>query len=770
MFLGGEAGVGKTSLIERFAELHRDSARVLIGACEGSAAPRPLGPLFDILPDLRDLPAGPDGSVSREELFERLQRELEREPSLVVIEDVHWADEATLDLLRHLGRRVSRLPALVVATYRDDEVGRDHPLTMVLGDMASLPSTRRMALPRLSEHGVAVLAVDVDVDALELHRSTGGNPFFVTEVLAAGADGAAVPATVRDAVLARAARLSPTARAALDAASVVGSRVEPWLLRGMVEGDASAVDECVERGMLRTDEDMLAFRHELARRSIEEHVPATRRQALHGRILASLVEAGAGGDGAARLAYHAEAAGDGRAVLAYAPAAARRAAQLGAHREAVVQYERARRFAGGLSDAERADLDERCALECYLTDRILEAIAARQEALSLRRGLGDREKVGENLRWLSRLSWYNGRNADAERYADEAVRELEELPPGRELAFAWSNVSQLRMLAQRTAEAVEWGERAISLATELGDVDVLCHALNNVGTALMYSERPDEGRPLLEESLRLGREARSDDHTARAYSNLASGYIILRRYAEADVWFGPAFEYCEARDLDAIRLYMEGWQAASHLEQGRWEAALPLARSSLREPQIAPVSRVTGLVVLGLIAARRGTSDHWQPLDEALELTEPTGELQRYGPVAAARAEAAWLDGDLGREVPLVARVFPVAMELGTSWNVGALAFWLWRAGELAEPPERTAEPFALQMAGRWAEAAARWGEIGCPYERAMALGELDDETSLREALDVLGRLGAARSAERVAGRMRAAGFDPAGAVQTAPA
>ena len=420
-----------------------------------------------------------------------------------------------------------------------------------------------------------------------------------------------MPATVRDAVLARAARLTPAARRALDAASVVGFRVEPWLLERLVEGDDDAVDECVERGMLRTDGTVLSFRHELARRAVEDHVPAVRRVGLHRTILAALEERGAGEDEAARLAHHAEAAGDGPAVLRYAMAAALRATGLGAHRDALQQYERARRFAGGLSEEDRADLDERLSMECYLTDRIQEGIDARLAALAVRRRLGQPMKVGEDLRRLSRMSWYSGRNTDAEEYATEAVRVLEELPPGGELAYAYSNVSQLRMLAQRIPESVEWGERAIELAERLGDVEVLCHALNNVGTSLLYAERPDEGRPLLERSLEIARRHELDHHVSRAHANLTSGYVTLRMFAEADALFGPALAYCEARDLDALRSYIEGWQAASHLEQGRWDTALAVARASLRSPQVSPVSRVTPLIVIGLVGARRGTHDAW---------------------------------------------------------------------------------------------------------------------------------------------------------------
>ncbi|MFL5798371.1 MAG: BTAD domain-containing putative transcriptional regulator [Actinomycetota bacterium] len=771
VFLGGEAGVGKTALLERFAETHRDSARVLTGACDGTATPRPLGPLFDMLPELRDRWAGPGAEdMSRQRLFEGLLEELARgpAPSVLLFEDVHWADEATLDLLRYLARRVSKLPCFCVASYRDDEVGRDHPLTVVLGDAATLASTRRMTLPRLSGEGVAVLARDSGIDARELHQLTGGNAFFVSEVIAAASSAAPgqaeVPPTVRDAVLARAARLSPPARRALDAASIIGLRVEPWLLERILPGEAEPVDECVERGMLRSEGGMIAFRHELARLTVEDNVPAIRRIALHRAVFEALAEAESGDDEAARLAHHAEAAGEGRAVLAFAPIAAQRAAQLGAHREAAEQYRRAlrftgTRFAGTAPEQERAELLERLSIECYLTDQVPEAIESRRQVLAAWRLLGDQTKVGESLRWLSRLSWFDGRNADAERHGAEAVRVLEPLLPGRELAYAYSNISQLRMLSQKVEEAVAWGERAIALAEELDEVEVLCHALGNVGTSLLNAERVDEGHAFLERSLELARRADLHDHVARAYVNLTSGFVQLRRYDQADAYFGPAMEYCAERDLDSMGLYLDGWLARSHLEQGRWDAAMRSARAGLRHPLVSPVTRITPLVVLGLLRARRGTPDPWEPLDEALALAEPTGELQRMVPVAAARAEAAWLEGDIAREAPLVARALDQALALGSSWNVGVLAYWMWRCGELDRPPERGAEPFALQMAGRWVEAAERWAKIGCPYERATALAEVDDEASLRQAVDELSTLGAGPAARRATDRMRGLGL-----------
>jgi predicted ATPase len=220
VLIGGEAGIGKTALVERFAEAHKARARVLWGACDALLTPRPLGPLYDIAQQTQGrLLALLEGEAARGPIFSSVLDEMKsgRGPSIAVIEDVHWADEATLDLLKFLGRRISRTNCLLVVTYRDDEVGGEHPLRLVLGDLPSR-LVARMCLPPLSEGGVKRLEDRAGRRIRDLHQVTGGNPFFVTEALESRAPG--VPVTVRDAVLSRAARLSPAARAVLELVSV----------------------------------------------------------------------------------------------------------------------------------------------------------------------------------------------------------------------------------------------------------------------------------------------------------------------------------------------------------------------------------------------------------------------------------------------------------------------------------------------------------------------------------------------------------------------
>jgi tetratricopeptide (TPR) repeat protein len=630
-----------------------------------------------------------------------------------VIEDVHWADEATLDLLRFLARRLGPAATLMVVTYRDDEVGPLHPVQLLAGDLASSALVRRLRLAPLSRQAVATLAGPHGLDAGALYETTGGNPFFVTEVLAAG--DAAIPATVVDAVLARAARLSPPARQVLDAAAVVVPPVETWLLVEAGGAVPAQADECVAAGMLQGQAGGVGFRHDLARLTVERALGPGRRAELHGRVLAALLARGGAAPDPARLAHHADGAGDGLAVLAHAPVAARRAAALGAHREAAAQYARALRFAEGLAPAALAELLERHSYECYLTDQLADAVASRERALGCWRALGDRRKEGDTLRWLSRLAWWEGRQADAERAGREAVELLEGLAPGPELAMAYSNLSQLAMLAGNTDEALAWGGRAIELAERLGQTEILVHALNNVGTAEMQAGRPG-GQAKLERSLALALAGGLEEHAARAYTNLAGRAFEQRDYPLAARYLDEGVRYCAEHDLDTWRLYLLGSQARADFDQGRWTAATGTVELVLRDPRTAPVGRVNALAVLGRVRARRGDPGVWPPLDEALALATGTGELQRLGPVAVARAEAAWLDGE-----PAAARgMVEVALDLaertdGYAWMAGELAFWLWRLGGpdrllTRGLPEGVADPFALQMAGAW-EAAPTAGE-----------------------------------------------------------
>ncbi len=756
VLVGGEAGVGKTALVRRFCDEQRRVARILWGACDSLFTPRPLGPLLDVAEitggELEELV---QSGARPHEVASSLMRELgERAPTILVLEDVHWADEATLDVLRLLGRRLEAVPVLVLATYRDDELDRAHPLRVVLGELATSRSVGRMKIEPLSPAAVAKLAEPYGLEADELYRKTSGNPFFVTEALAVAEE--EIPATVRDAVLARTTHLSPPARALLEAVAVAPPPAEPWLLEALAGQAVEHLDECLTSGMLTPEPGGVAFRHELARLAVEESLSPDRSLALHRQALAALAEPPSGAPDLARLAHHADAADDAGAVLRFAPAAAERASSLGAHREAAAHYERALRFGDRLAPGERVGLLDRRAEECLLTDQYDDAIEAVKEALEYHRRLSDRRREGDSLRLLSEILWCPGRTAEAERAGRDAVAVLEELPPGRELALAYSNVSAICAAAENAEEAIRWGSRALELAQRLDAADIVVLGLRNVGAAEFLAGAAG-GVANLERSLELAERMGLDAQVGRVLTSLAISGVHVHDYALADHYLDAGLAYCSEHGLELYRLYLLAHRARWQLEQGRWAEAVDSAGSVLRIPRTSTTPRIVSLVVLGLTRARRGDPAVWEPLDEALALGEPTGELPRIGPVVAARAEGTWLEGRAEMVAEETQAALDLAVQRNSSWLIGELACWRRRAGVEEEIPADAAEPYALELAGEWERAAEEWTALGCPYEAALALAQGDEEAR-RRALAALQQLGARPAAAIVARHLRERG------------
>ncbi len=769
VFLAGEAGVGKTTLAEAFCRRIEGGAVVLRASCDALSTPGPLGLLRDLGPVLGvDPDRFPSDHAGRDLVFRAVLAALtaEERPIVVVAEDAHWADGATVELLRFLGRRIGDRSALVVVTYRDDEVAPEHPLRLLLGDLATSPTVHRLGVLPLSEEAVRQMAAGSGRDPASLHRLTGGNPFFLTEVLAA-AD-AVVPATVSDAVLARAARLFPEARAVLDVAAVIGATIDLDLLLDVAGPILDETDACIASGLLRSAGDGLVFRHDLVRAAILASIAPTRRRLLHARVLAALRDVPAPGWDLALLAHHAEAAGDREATLEFAAAAAAQAAALHAHREAAAQYARALRVAEALPAAERARLLEERSVACYLSDQGQEAIAARQAALDIWRTLGDPLKQGESLRWLSRFYWFEGRGVDAEDAATTALDVLETLPPGPELAMAYSNRAHLRMLAQDLEGTLLWGERAIALAERLGETETLVHALANIGSARDFAGG-DHGNEELTRSLQLALAAGLVDQAGRAFTNLAWHALWAMRLDEAEQRLAAAIAYVAEHDLDNYRWYLLATQAALRVRRGDWDGAEIDLRHLLRQPLGSPLPRIVALTAWGQVCARRGSPEAPEALNEALELAERTGQLMRLSPVRAARAEAALLGGDLMRARAEAMAVRDQVFAHGNGWTRGEFAWLLWQTGERDLPIDGLAVPFALQMAGDSTGAAAAWQELGCPYEKARALADSDDPALVRQALSGFEALGATPAITQAVRRLRALGVRDVPAVRRGP-
>ena len=750
LLIGGEAGIGKSSLVERFAQT-RTSRAALIGTCDPVGTPPALAPLLELAGGLE--PGLPAELSSAPAPGPRLFEALAAAPRLLIVEDVHWADQATLDVLRYLGRRVTRLPALILATFRSDDGRIGPPLGVLLGDLATAHGVARMELPPLSLAATRVLAGG---DAELLHRRTGGNPFFIREVMASG--GMEVPATVRDALMARVSRLSTAARAALEAAAVAGTRTPASRLAALLDRDGTprwGMEEAMWSGFLVRDVGMVRFRHELVHAAIGEATPPVRRQRLHAAMLALLRDDPLVPDGDATLVHHAEGAGDAAAVLAHAPVAAARAAALSAHREAEALYGKAVGLATAVE--QRARLTEARAHQLYLAGSLPDALEGHRAAAELWRRRGEAAGQARNLARVSYLSFLVGERDAMETAADAAVACLAGLPPCPELATIYDTRSRLRFMASDPAGAVLWGERAHELALTLGDDHQVLDAAVTLGAARMLRGDAD-GAAMLRHALGDARAGELEDIAARATLYLAWLPLLQRSYDGVERHLAEGLRYADEHELPYWRQLLAAARVRYWVDQGRWREAEDEVGRIVKEVESNRLALAQVLIAAGVLRGRQGREDVDGCLERATAMVQEHPEVGAVSPVAPALVELAVLRGETGRARDIAG----VALDrAGGAWEQGGLWFWARQAGDGPAAPTGLPEPYALLQRGEWRTSAAWWRGRGCPYEQAMTLSLSGDGDAVREAVRLLDQLDARAAAALVRRRLRLLGTGP---------
>ncbi|MUL75888.1 helix-turn-helix transcriptional regulator [Mycolicibacterium sp. CBMA 226] len=759
VLLRGEAGVGKTAVLARFVAGLGPSLRVLRGWCDPLAAPRPLGPLVDALADLGGPAAGRlnaainAGDIAA--LYAGLLAVLGDGHRWVwVIEDAHWADGATLDLVRFIGRRVGSLPLLLVVSYRDDELHAQHPLALALGDVAGAERVQRIGLAPLSRDAVAIVATGTGINAAQLYQLTGGNPFYVTEVLAAGPellDHDALPQSVAEAVWGRLGRLGDPARETAYAVAVCGPRTHTDVLEMVCPGAGGALDDCLNAGVLVGDGGVVEFRHELARRATLDLIPDHQRRLLHKRALAVLAKPPVNPDTLAALAFHADQGGDRDAVIRYGPAAADRASTLGANREAAELYALTLRRASTVPAEQMVRWVEQHAFSSYLSGLMEASMSSYRDAIALRHGLEDRLGEGDDLRWLSHILWPFGRITEATEVGRASLRLLEDLGPTPQLAWSLMNMAQLALWTYDPACA-EYAARAIKLGTQLNlpAVGMKAGFLVMLYTVLSTNTGWDECETAWREAMATDG---LEEHAGFIGGLLCSIAALHHDVERTEGYVSEVAAYCTSHDLGTFHPFCVGAAALVALHRGEWADALAFADEVLTRPAMSPTHRILPLISVALVRSRRGEQPVAALLDEALSAGEPD-DLFRLGSVWAARAEAAWLAGDDSTAVAEAQRGLAAATEHADPWLLGHLRRWAYLAGDnpkTAQNDQRT--PFDLETSGQWQAATAAWAGRGCPYDAAIAqLG--GDSAAVHNALDTFRRLGARAAARRAQQRL----------------
>lgn len=752
VLVSGTAGAGKTSVVRALADKPGRHLRVLYGWCDAFTTPRALGPIRDMArsePLIADLLASGDiESVSTGFLDE-----LSRRPTLMVVEDAHWADEATLDLIRILGRRIHSLPSMLVVTHRS-ELDPNHPLRLLAGDLAGVPALRRVEVPPLTLDGVTTLVDGHPVEAGHLHRITGGNPLYVTEVLAA--PGWTVPPTVSDAVLARVARLSEDAQGVVRTVSLDPTRIE-WNILTASGHHRAVLEEAVVSGVVDASESAVWFHHELARLAVYDAIEPSARRDAH-RDLLGLLEGEVVND-PARLAHHAVAAGDTSAILRWSHEAGRLAAKRSAYREAGSHLERAVSLADDLDDATAVVLYEDYARILTRLGELSRRVDACRRVLELRLRLGDSDKIAEARAGLALPLWLNSQAEEAWAQVEQAIRDVEERPDSDSKATVYASATRLARFARRGDDARKWGREAIEVAERTGTRTELCWALSALGTVKLACFDDLDGIADMERAARLAAEDGWSGMIADSISTLGATLSEIRRYDLAMPHLERGLRLLANINLEAGHNLTLAILARTRFEQGKWDEAAQLAHRVAGSGRGAAYTPVIANTVLARVALRRGEGDAGMWLDRAWERARGTGDIQLLWPVMAARAEACWLgDGSDESVGDDLTATLDLARPLKMRWYIGELGFWAKKLGLIEEMPEGSAEPFRLQGGGRADDAAAEWKRIGCPYEQAWALAESDDEALIRAALDILHDLGAEPLAVRVRRRLRELG------------
>ncbi|MCW2800312.1 MAG: helix-turn-helix transcriptional regulator, partial [Aeromicrobium sp.] len=734
----GEAGIGKTALLDAFRE-SRPDVRWLWSACDGGFTPRPLGPLHEISTAvggrLREL-CGSDGD--RNELFAEFTGLLttSETPVGIVVEDLHWADEATLDWLAYVARRVANTRAIVIATYRDAEPGADDLLAIMMGRVASSAATRRVSLSPLTLDAVRHLSADHDAE--QVYAVTGGNPFFVTEVLATTSGD--VPPSVADVVRTRVLRHSGPAQRILAGAAVMGRPASSELLASITGVAASALDECVASGTLVAQGPLVGFQHELTRRAVEGAIPAFQAMELHRMSLATLEREGAD---PAELAHHAVACGDVDAILRHAPSAGRAAADASSHREAIVQFKRALDHADVLPAFEHFELEEALALSLSTRDQWEEAEPHWEQAIWLQRELGDALALSRCLRRYSVCLWRLCRNEESKAATLESFELMRNAEDSAEKALSMYNyvIDEGGSADERRVLLDE----CLRIGMHVADDVIVGRSL--LGQAFLDRTSGFIDLSLVEQALEAGLRANDAGLAACCYLNLYA-CPIDRLELDVAVEFDEGMAYCLDHEQHTYSVCMRGSRVTELVRRGANAEAIELALATMEET-ISPVNRMhlgIGLAEagfrIGRPEARRWLDDTW---DLAVGNDEPFWLVQ----IATAAAQGAWLTGDAALVTDRVFDIHRRGQE-DDPWMQGELSAWLLRLGHPVTPGRDLPSPFSLEVAGDHLGAAAAWRALGCPFEEAVALTWTGESASMRRAFEIFTELGSEPAASHV--------------------
>jgi DNA-binding CsgD family transcriptional regulator len=394
-----------------------------------------------------------------------------------------------------------------------------------------------------------------------------------------------------------------------------------------------------------------------------------------------------------------------------------------------------------------------------LTNQFKDAIIYAGKSLNLWKAKNDTEKIGNSLRFLSRLWWFDGNRKLSESYARQSIEVLENSSYLRTKAMAYSNMSHLKMLSDQPDECIFWGEKAIDMAKELDDEEILCHALNNAGDVqIRIPSSRQKGIELLQESLKIALKNSYHEHVARAYTNIGHNGLLIKDFEFAKEALEAGILYCEEKGLDSWTTYLLSSKARLCLETGKWNEAFQIADNLIKNEDQAPVVKIGALIIVATIKMRRGDEDVLSLLIEAKVKAFQTMELQRIIPALVALLEYEWIMDEQFIEKEALDTAIGMVEQMGNIYENSEFAFWLMKSRKQAVSLVEYYEGYQDYNQKRAPKIAALWEELGCTYQQAIALFE-GNEDDKRNAITLIQGLGAQAVYEKLKSQMRSSGI-----------
>ena len=748
----GQAGIGKTALVSTFVRTRASGARILSAACDDLAVPRPLGPFIDLAPvvghDLRETLVGDPDSGS---VFALVIGELERPPRpvVLVLDDLQWVDQATLDLLTYIARRIERLPVLLILSSRDDSVAATGLRRVVVA--AARGVTTRAELAPLS---IAAVAQMVGERAAEVHARTGGIPFYVHALKEHGVE--SVPGSVRDVVLAQIGGLPDETQRLLELLAIDPSGIRPTELdQASPEWERHAA-YAEQAGLLVHADDAVGFMHELAREAVRDTLPTVRRRELHRQLLATL---GPDAD-VARVVHHARAADDIARLVPASLTAARAARSLHAHEQALAHYQRLAAHLHGLPDGDvRAAVMEEHAEELLAAGQLEQAVGSLADAIRCRRELGHEREHGRLLARRASYLAQLGRHAEERAALDAALEVLEPIQPrGAELAHAYIYRASHHLDEWDLSAAHRYAESGLEVADAAGADDLRAYAMIMLGAAQAAGRQDEAGLGVLAGAVALAADIGHPGLVDAARGELVETLLDRHDLDAAGIELDHALAHAELHQHHGIHARFTVQRSRLLMYRGDLHGGLSTANEAVRATSASSLVHWQARLQAAWALTRLGDPSAGVAVADVGR--KAAGLAVRFrARYVALDAEYGWLHG---RQVDLqaLADLQQRALRTGVPWVAGDLTRWLFRHGQ---PTDATAailvHPLRATLDGDAAAASREWSARGEPYEAAMAGHDSSESAALLEALKLADGLDARPLGELIRRRLRALGI-----------